>query len=410
MPPSERAMEVKASGAFFSAQGTADHHPGCDGKVVPHRCAHGRPRTLFPGGAGRREACAAGSSSKLLVEYKPSSSIPVPETTRVPKAALGTIRTVTPPWRQPEMRGRTVRSSSIGARYPSLERFTCKRYSVDRLAVLALHEPIGGVLLQDEPPPEHLGSVKPKNCRRIVVLGARRVGKTSILRRFLRDGFEERYEPTAEDFHRKLYQIRGETYQLDILDASGERDFPAKRRLSILTGDIFLLVFSMDDRDSLDELAALLKEVVAAKAKLLKTRENSCVPVVICGNKVDLSPEERTVSRADVCQALGNDFPYFETSAKNGTNLEEMFEALAERGGLPTETGPSQHRKVSIRSYRALHSGRRVGRRLTVVHDTPCGVVCPLTRRPSFNTDLRRVLGPNSSRKRRKPLDKCQIQ
>ncbi|GAA6076846.1 GTP-binding protein Rhes, partial [Tachysurus ichikawai] len=77
---------------------------------------------------------------------------------------------------------------------------------------------------------------KPQNCRRLVVLGAPRVGKTAILRRFLRDGFNEQYEPTREDFHRKVYSIRGETYQIDILDAAGERDFPAKRRLSILTG------------------------------------------------------------------------------------------------------------------------------------------------------------------------------
>jgi small GTP-binding protein len=69
-----------------------------------------------------------------------------------------------------------------------------------------------------------------------VVLGAPRVGKTSILRRYLRDGFVEEYKPTSEDFHRKLFRIRGETYQIDILDASGERSFPAKRRLSILTG------------------------------------------------------------------------------------------------------------------------------------------------------------------------------
>lgn len=77
---------------------------------------------------------------------------------------------------------------------------------------------------------------KPQNCRRLVVLGGPRVGKTAILRRFLRDGFNEQYEPTREDFHRKVYNIRGETYQIDILDAAGERDFPAKRRLSILTG------------------------------------------------------------------------------------------------------------------------------------------------------------------------------
>ncbi|KAJ3613968.1 hypothetical protein NHX12_017546 [Muraenolepis orangiensis] len=76
-------------------------------------------------------------------------------------------------------------------------------------------------------------SNKPQNSKRIVVLGAPRVGKTSILRRYLRD---EEYKPTSEDSHIKLFRIRGETYQIDILDASGERSFPGKRRLSILTG------------------------------------------------------------------------------------------------------------------------------------------------------------------------------
>jgi hypothetical protein len=56
------------------------------------------------------------------------------------------------------------------------------------------------------------------------------------LRRYLWDGFVEEYQPTSEDFLRKMFHIRGETYQIDVLDASGERSFPAKRRLSILTG------------------------------------------------------------------------------------------------------------------------------------------------------------------------------
>uniref|UniRef100_A0A3Q0SLB2 Si:dkey-27j5.5 n=1 Tax=Amphilophus citrinellus TaxID=61819 RepID=A0A3Q0SLB2_AMPCI len=177
----------------------------------------------------------------------------------------------------------------------------------------------------------------PQNSKRIVVLGAPRVGKTSILRRYLRDGFVEEYNPTSEDFLRKLFRIRGETYQIDILDASRERDFPAKRRLSILTGDIFLLVFSLDDRSSFQEVCALRTEILA-------------VPLLVCANKVDLQESEREISKAEVLQAFGDDCAYFETSAKDSTNLEKVFETLAKRGGLPTETGPSQHRKVSLRA------------------------------------------------------------
>ena len=79
-------------------------------------------------------------------------------------------------------------------------------------------------------------SVPAKNSYRMVVLGASRVGKSSIVSRFLNGRFEDQYTPTIEDFHRKVYNIRGDMYQLDILDTSGNHPFPAMRRLSILTG------------------------------------------------------------------------------------------------------------------------------------------------------------------------------
>ncbi|XP_069917840.1 dexamethasone-induced Ras-related protein 1 isoform X2 [Oryctolagus cuniculus] len=78
-------------------------------------------------------------------------------------------------------------------------------------------------------------SIPAKNCYRMVVLGSSKVGKTAIVSRFLTGRFEDAYTPTIEDFHRKFYSIRGELYQLDILDTSGNHPFPAMRRLSILT-------------------------------------------------------------------------------------------------------------------------------------------------------------------------------
>ncbi|XP_036398925.1 dexamethasone-induced Ras-related protein 1 [Megalops cyprinoides] len=385
-------MEAKtAKQANFTVEGATDTPCSCADPVVHRGCAYGVGQ--FP---GSRAVC--GGSSKVLLEYKnatqhlAASGVKV---STISKAGMGILKMATSHWRLQEKKARVVRSSSAGNRHPSSDRFPCKRSPLDQL----------------EPGQDKLCSTKPQNCRRIVVLGAPRVGKTSILRRFLRDGFEERYEPTSEDFHRKLYHIRGETYQIDILDASGERAFPAKRRLSILTGDIFLLVFSVDDRGSFEEVRALRKEIVAAKSKLLKCKENARVPTIVCANKVDLDPKERVISHAEVCQELGEEAPYFETSAKDSTNLEEVFEALAKRGGLPTETGPSQHRKISIRSYQALRSGRTGGRGSRgLTHDIPCGALYPLARRPSFSTDLRQVLGPSATRKRGTPLEKCQIQ
>lgn len=55
--------------------------------------------------------------------------------------------------------------------------------------------------------------------------------------------FEESYTPTIEDFHRKLYRIRSEVHQLDILDTSGNHPFPAMRRLSFLTGKKYFKLY-----------------------------------------------------------------------------------------------------------------------------------------------------------------------
>lgn len=172
-------------------------------------------------------------------------------------------------------------------------------------------------------------------------------------------------------------------------------------------GDIFLLVFSLDDRESLSEACELLSEIKAAKAKLLKLKQPVRVPVIVCGNKGDLD-SERVVRRPDVGKILGEDISFFETSAKTGTGLDAMFRALASLGGLPHETSPSRHQVIPILTYRSLYVGQR-GRRgsRTRVLSAPCAAVDPLARRPSFNSDLQLVLG--SSTKHNKP-EKCQIQ
>nr|XP_019939568.1 PREDICTED: dexamethasone-induced Ras-related protein 1-like [Paralichthys olivaceus] len=329
------------------------------------------------------------------------------------KAGLGILKAVTSQWKQEKKTrsGTAVRQlSTANSSHPH------KRSPLDQLAALVLQGQTWHRQIGQEHRQVALCSTKPQNCKRIVVLGAPRVGKTSILRRYLRDGFVEEYNPTSEDFHRKLFRIRGETYQIDVLDASRERDFPAKRRLSILTGDIFLLVFSVDDRSSFEEVCVLRREILAAKSKLTKSSvPELCaqlqVPLLVCANKVDLQGSERAIPKSEVLQALGDDCVLFETSAKDSTNLEKVFETLAKRGGLPTETGPSQHRKVSLRSYQAMRTGRAMGRGSQAPgRDDPCGALHPLARRPSFSTDLRQVIGPHTARKSGKALERCQIQ
>lgn len=173
---------------------------------------------------GNMDGQCAGSS-KVLLAYKNASQH---LSSSGIKAGLGILKVATSQWKQEKKTrsGAPVRQlSTANSSHP------CKRSPLDQLAALVLHGQTRQRQIGQEQAP-----TKPQNSKRIVVLGAPRVGKTSILRRYLRDGFVEEYNPTSEDFLRKLFRIRGETYQIDVLDASRERDFPAKRRLSILTG------------------------------------------------------------------------------------------------------------------------------------------------------------------------------
>lgn len=164
-------------------------------------------------------------SSKVLLAYKNASQH---LSSSGIKAGLEILKVASSQWKQEKK----MRSGAAVRQLPTPNSsHLCKRAPLDQLASLFLHGQNRQRQIGQEQAP-----TKPQNCKRIVVLGAPRVGKTSILRRYLRDGFVEEYNPTSEDFLRKLFRIRGETYQIDVLDASRERDFPAKRRLSILTG------------------------------------------------------------------------------------------------------------------------------------------------------------------------------
>jgi len=62
---------------------------------------------------------------------------------------------------------------------------------------------------------------------RLVVLGSGRVGKSSLIRRLLKDEFVEAYKATVEDLHCRDYDIDGAAIKVDILDTAGNLEFPA---------------------------------------------------------------------------------------------------------------------------------------------------------------------------------------
>ena len=154
----------------------------------------------------------------------------------------------------------------------------------------------------------------------------------------------------------------------------------------VIAGDVFLLVYSIDSRESFQEVLRLRQHIIEIKRS---NKGPKAVPMVIAGNKCDKT-DEREVKLEDVRRSLGSArrCTCLEASAQNHFQIDTLFQALFENARLPSEMTPSQHRKISassspVQTSRGLSLRRR--------NSDACGVVSPNARRPSLRSDLMQV-------------------
>lgn len=121
-------------------------------------------------------------------------------------------------------------------------------------------------------------------------------------------------------------------------------------------GEGFLLVFSITNMNSFYELAELREQIIRIK-------EDDDIPLVVVGNKSDME-EDRAVPRArafQLAQSWGQK-PYFETSARRRTNVDEVFLNLC-RQILQKDSARSQMYEQHRTHQRTVRPSRHDRRR-----------------------------------------------
>lgn len=133
-----------------------------------------------------------------------------------------------------------------------------------------------------------------KERHRVTMMGAARVGKSSIISQFLYEKYLSRYKQTVEDMHRGEYELPdGSCLTLDILDTSGSYQFPAMRALSINISGAFILVYAVDDEETWLEVERLREQVRHCDLFL----SNATVTLGQCGIRV-------TIKKIDLLVAI----------------------------------------------------------------------------------------------------------
>ncbi|VUZ47870.1 unnamed protein product, partial [Hymenolepis diminuta] len=126
---------------------------------------------------------------------------------------------------------------------------------------------------------------------RVAVFGASGVGKSSLVLRFVKGTFREAYVPTIEDTFRQVISCNKQVCTLQITDTTGSHQFPAMQRLSISRGHAFMLIYSITNRASLDELTPIYEELVRIKGQAAM----QSIPIMLVGNKSDEDESSREV-------------------------------------------------------------------------------------------------------------------
>ena len=145
------------------------------------------------------------------------------------------------------------------------------------------------------------------------------MGKSALVIRLVTDNFLDEYDPTIEDSYRKQVVIDSDPAILDILDTAGQEEYSSMQDQWMREGKGFMLVYSVADRASFDEITVF-------KDKILRAKELDKVPIVLVGNKCDLDASERQISTEEGQElAKQMECPFLETSAKAKINNKSCF-------------------------------------------------------------------------------------
>lgn len=183
---------------------------------------------------------------------------------------------------------------------------------------------------------------------KIIVMGVGGVGKSAITNRFVVGRWIEKYDPTIEESYQATIDIDGKAMQVEILDTAGQDEYTPLRETFMHTGDGFMLVYSITDDQTLEELRSI-------RDQILRVHRNKKIPMVVIGNKVDMAKRDRAVSKEEG-KALAEEFgaSFLEVSAKENFKIKDSFESLIKK---ILSKNPSKGKESAVSSPSGVFGG-----------------------------------------------------
>eukprot|EP00598_Pedospumella_elongata_P000623 CAMPEP_0184981294 /NCGR_PEP_ID=MMETSP1098-20130426/11079_1 /TAXON_ID=89044 /ORGANISM="Spumella elongata, Strain CCAP 955/1" /LENGTH=204 /DNA_ID=CAMNT_0027504845 /DNA_START=80 /DNA_END=694 /DNA_ORIENTATION=+ len=164
---------------------------------------------------------------------------------------------------------------------------------------------------------------KPREVK-VVLLGDSGVGKSSLVLRFVTNNFKPYSESTiGASFMSKMITVSNKQIKFQIWDTAGQEKYHSLAPMYYRGAAAAIVVYDITRASSFKTLKHWVEE--------LKTKGPKDIAIAIAGNKADLHAsrevdQEMAMSYAEEIGAL-----YLETSAKDDTNVQDIFVKLSFR-------------------------------------------------------------------------------
>ena len=155
---------------------------------------------------------------------------------------------------------------------------------------------------------------------KVLLLGDSDVGKSSLILRYTDETFNSKLvNSIGVDFKMKKREIDGKIIKVQIWDTAGHERFRSITYSYYRGANSIIIVFDLSDKKSFISITEWLKQIEKhAKENVFK---------FLVGNKSDLENERQVAYEEAKQYADEHDLPYIETSAKNGININELFDS-----------------------------------------------------------------------------------
>eukprot|EP01083_Nonionella_stella_P184778 672062_1 len=153
---------------------------------------------------------------------------------------------------------------------------------------------------------------------KVVLLGEGRVGKTSILLRYINNSFSDKQTSTFQaSYQEKILNIGNHSVSLAIWDTAGQERFHALAPIYYRDANAAILVFDITDRTSFQKVQHWIEE--------LRKIVGKHIVIIISANKIDLEHKRQVLDHDVSAYAQSVGAQVIGTSAKNGIGVHELF-------------------------------------------------------------------------------------